>query len=229
MGYLSKFYSLEFESVAKGFPDLKPEFENNQWQLVGRIDVIDEFGEKWDQYNVKIVFPHRYPKEMPIMFETGGRIPREDDYHVNPDGSCCLSVPAMEMIICSRGISAANFIQELAIPYLANHTYKRKFNKFAREEYDHGIGGLYQFYADAFKSEQWNLIMAGLRKIVLNELPQRNDLCFCGSAKKYKNCHRQSVEYLSPVSKERLAMDHEIFRVALKKILEQKNTDDVQS
>ena len=220
MGYHGTFYSREFEALEREYPALKPVFENEHWQLVGTLDVIDEFGKKWDQYQVKIIYPHEFPKKVPVMFETGGRIPRETDYHVNGDGSCCLSVPALEMIILSKGINTINFIQELAIPYLANQTYKRKKGHFAGEEFAHGAGGIYQFYSDTFQTQNPVIILTLLGGLILNQLTGRNNPCPCNSGKKYKKCHLQAVQYLSPVSREMLISDYQLLNKAIENIID---------
>lgn len=213
MSHFGTFYLNEFKILKDEYPTLKPAFENNHWQLGGTLDVIDEFGKKWDQYEVKIIYPHEFPKKVPVMFETGGRIPREPDYHVNSDGSCCLSVPALEMILLSKGINTINFIRELAIPYLANQTYKRKKGHFAGEEFAHGAGGIYQFYSEVFQTQNSVLIISLLGKIIINQLPGRNNPCPCNSGAKYKKCHLKAVQFLSPVRSEILINDyHQLIR-----------------
>lgn len=225
MGYHGTFYSREFQALEHENPALKPVFENNHWQLVGALDVVDEFGKKWDQYQVKIIYPHEYPNKVPVMFEIGGRIPHEADYHVNGDGSCCLSVPALEMIILKKGITTINFLQKLAIPYLANQTYRCKKGHFEGEEFAHGAGGIFQFYSDLFCTQNPLLILTLLGEIILNQLPDRNDPCTCKSGKKYKKCHLRAVQYLSPVSKEILINDYQRLEKAIRNTIEKLQTD----
>ena len=220
MSYLSRFYQKEFKSVQQLHPGLKPEFINGLWQMKGSLDVIDEFGKNWDTYHVKVIFPNNYPKAIPTMYEIGGKIPQKGSYLVNSDGTCCLAVPALEMILLSRGINIKNFITELAIPYLANQTYKRKKGKFAGEEFEHGIQGLYDFYSETFQSKDPILIVKSIQKIILNELPDRNKPCYCGSNKKYKHCHQSAVQYLSPVSKEVLLNDYRLLFRAIENAVE---------
>ena len=43
-----------------------------------------------DSYKLQIKFLTRYPKSLPKVIETGNRIPRNPDHHINGDGSFCL-------------------------------------------------------------------------------------------------------------------------------------------
>ena len=209
MGYRSEFYSREFKSISPEYPSLQLVFEGRNWQLKGCIEIKDEFGKVWDTYNVKVIYPSKFPKEVPILYEVGGRIPKDDEHHINMDGSCCLSIPALEMITLKKGITTSSFLKELAIPFLANQTYKRKTGKFAGDEFRHGVDGLYQFYSDTFSTKDLCTILTLLAKIVLNQLPERNELCSCESGRKYKHCHLRAVQYLSPVSSEILINDYQ--------------------
>ena len=224
MGFLNDFYSREFDALERAYPSIKPGFENKHWQLVGTLDVVDEFGKKWDQYQVKIIYPHEFPRKVPVMFEIGGRLPREAGYHVNVNGSCCLSVPAREMIILSKGINTINFLQELAIPYLANQTYRQKKGRYAGEEFAHGADGVYQFYSEVFQTQNAIVILTLIGKIALNQLPDRNDSCPCNSGKKYKHCHLLAVQHLSPVSQEILLSDYMHLDKAIKLTIEKRQT-----
>jgi hypothetical protein len=207
MGHLSKFYNKEFESIRELYPDLKAVFNGKLWQLKGYLDIIDEFGKKWDRYRVKIVYPYNFPNATPVLFETEGRIPHEADFHINSDGSCCLTVPAMEIVILKRGINTLDFIRELVIPFLANQTYKRKLGDYAGKEFGHGSKGIYQFYKDVFKIDDTGHLISAIGRVLNNSLPGRNDSCFCGSSLKFKRCHQSAIEYLKPVPKDIILKD----------------------
>ena len=43
-------------------------------------------GEIQDSFTLQIDLPKAFPKDLPKVRETEGRIPRTGDYHVNPDG-----------------------------------------------------------------------------------------------------------------------------------------------
>lgn len=223
MSLLSDLYGREFDSIKNSHPNLQSVFKDNFWHLVGSVDIIDEFGVNWDNYQIKILFPHDFPNAVPIMYETGGRIEQNDDNHINPGGSCCLSVPALEMIILKKGITISRFLEELAIPFLANQTYKEKTGDYANGEFGHGVSGLYQFYTQAFDNDNPLVIFKGFEAIILNKIPGRNDPCFCGAEEKFKNCHLKSIEYLSPVSRKILTKDFQVIKNAVEQIIKDDN------
>lgn len=207
MKYLEKFYTKEFKSVADKYSKLKLYFRNNKWGLEGKVDIIDDKGKEWDTYEIKIVFPHNYPKSIPILYEVGGRLKLLPEFHVNKDGSCCLAPAAMEMAILKGKITIIDYMEELVIPYLANQTYREKTGKYANGEFGHGALGIYEFYQGLFNTKSISFIITVLQKIVNKDLPSRNDSCFCKSGKKYKKCHLKSIQYLSPVNNDILNKD----------------------
>ena len=47
-----------------------------------------------DSFSLRIEVPNSFPKELPNVWETGGRIPRRGSFHVNEDNySLCLGSP----------------------------------------------------------------------------------------------------------------------------------------
>lgn len=50
----------------------------------------DNLGLIDDEFEVELVFPLTDSDNVPTAKETGGRIPRDIDFHVYPDGTMCL-------------------------------------------------------------------------------------------------------------------------------------------
>ena len=94
--------------------------------ISGIIQLEDAKGFFIDSYTIKIVPPADYPNHFPYVFETGGRIPINVDWHVYPDGHCCISSIPEEMLICKNGINLRSFIENQVKPYL----YIRLFTSF---------------------------------------------------------------------------------------------------
>ena len=106
------------------------------------------------------------------------------DLHVSSsDGMCCLGIQCGD----NRNFSIRSFLPELVIPFFYRLTYTEKFGIAASRndlwgEYSHGEEGLREHRAEIFNLTEQN--------------PSRNDLCPCGSGKKYKRCHLEAVESL---------------------------------
>ena len=60
--------------------------------LVFERNVVAAPGGPITAFDIRMELPVHYPCFEPKVFETGGRIPREPDRHINPDGDCCITV-----------------------------------------------------------------------------------------------------------------------------------------
>lgn len=213
MKLISNIFSREIQSVSREFPSLSSKLNNGIWEIQGVLPIVDGNDFKHDEYEVRIIIPTNFPKVMPLLFEIGGKIKPTPEFHINTDGSCCLTVPAKEAIILRNGLTILDFIKKHAIPFLANHTYKQRFGEYAAGEYSHGLNGIVEFYFEVFNSNNLKIVIDGLETSIFSKIPERNSLCFCGNGKKYKKCHRDSLDTLALVSKDVLIKD-------LKNILE---------
>ncbi len=111
---------------------------------------------------------------IPLVFETGGKITslahrlgkKLTDFHINNDGSCCLDFS----LNISQNLTASQFILNKVYPFFVWQAYYEKFEALPPVgEYSHGKEVIEEFYKD--------ITSLG-----------RNDLCTCGSGKKFKKC-----------------------------------------
>lgn len=165
--------------------------------LEGTIEIEDSNGDFWGKYQIKIVFPQNFPFEFPKMFETGGKIPKEGDWHIYPDGSCCTTVRLNELLVSRNGITLLRFLDEFGVPFLANHKHKELKGRYASGEYSHGMGGYWEFFQEKLNTKDLQIILRGLTLLLNGQTPERNALCFCGTGRKYKKCHMASIHELS--------------------------------
>jgi hypothetical protein len=183
-GLLSKLYGL----VLKEDP----------LRLDGTIPLIDEQGDIIDSYEISIIPLDDYPNNFPYVYEIAGRLPNNIDWHIYPDGHFCIKASPEEKLICINGISLLSFIKEQVIPYLFNQNFREKFGYFLRER-SHGLEGNLEFFKDIFKTEDLLKIKQYLGFILERAKPNRVALCFCGSGIKYRRCHRDAYQLLSPL------------------------------
>ena len=149
-------------------------FVNDVFDIVICLDTIDRNG--W-----------------PKVYEVGGKHTRiaeqcnvdVGDLHFNSDDSCCLGKRQT-----SEGrrekFRVKEFFQVQVIPFLyrLSYTEKRGIDASSNDlwgEYSHGLWGTMEYREE-------------IRTIERNN-PSRNDLCPCGSGKKYKNCHLDEVQF----------------------------------
>lgn len=111
------------------------------------------------------------------------------DLHVSSDdGMCCLGIQYGSQ----RNLSIGSFLPKLVIPFFYRLSYTEKFGLAASRndlwgEYSHGEEGITEYLKEL--------------SIFAKQKPSRNDLCPCGSGKKYKRCHQDTVESLKRSSR----------------------------
>lgn len=179
-----------FLDAKERYPKLKHLIQgNNAWKIDGIIDVIDDEGGYWDSYEVSIVMDTDYPNSLPILVETGNKIERHIDWHMIPGGVCCLSTPAKMFYELGGDITLVKWLNEFAHPFLANHVYKVKTGQYANEEFSHGNKGILEGWRKIIPLIDSSQILLYLQQMVGKSKLSLNQLCFCGSGKKYKRCY----------------------------------------
>ena len=71
-----------------------------------------------DRYALSIDVPRQFPKTLPRITETEQKIPRNGDFHVNPDGTLCLGSPLRLLVKLASDPTLTGFTDRCLIPYL---------------------------------------------------------------------------------------------------------------
>lgn len=172
-------------------------------ELTGTLPLTDDQGEWVDGYEIKIVSTPDYPLSFPLVFETGGRIPVNIDWHVYPDGHTCICTIPEEMIVCGKGINLPIFFNEWIKPYFFNQKH-REMHGFFLKERPHGPAGNIQFFCEIFRTDDLRHIAEMLTYIRLKPEPNRVQDCFCGRREKYRRCHREAFRMFRALSNDKL-------------------------
>jgi len=207
----------------KLFLDTYPNFsykerKKKQYSIIsGSLDVCDTKGNYWNSFKIEMYINRiEYPYTIPIVKEVDEKIRRDDNWHINKEGICCLDIEHDLEFQAKRGIEITSFYREKVYPFFANTTYKTRTGEYANGEYDHNFGGVIQFYQESMGLQKADLIVKILTGVLTNNIPGRNRPCLCGSGVKIKNCHLSEINFLKSVSKERLKKDLEEFQRILK-------------
>ena len=188
---LKKNVEKEFTDVKKKYPKLNAPVIKNDFLIIdGAIDIIDENGKEWENYSVAIFIPDNYPSGTPQLFETGGKIKWDKDWHINSNGSCCLGPRGKEVKLFTAGGELFEWIDACVLPFLANDKHKKETGHYANKEYSHGAKGILEYYQDEWDASDEKSILEKLQ-VIAGQKMGRNQKCFCGSMKKYKHCHEK--------------------------------------
>jgi hypothetical protein len=191
---LEELINNEYKIAAAKYHCLNPpERRGSQWYISGSMDVIDDNGKSWGTYLVDIRFPEDYPKNPPDLIETGSKIIRHEDWHVNKDGTCCLAPRAKIFLKLKNEITLLGWLENFAEPFLANHVFRERDGAYAAGEYPHFSKGIIKSYREIFGLNSDTETVQLLRYVTGDRTISRNDPCFCGSGKKYKHCYLKNT------------------------------------
>lgn len=192
------------------FPKLQAVTKGDITILMGEIDLVQS-GILEDSYLVEIHPTKDYPKRFPKVFEVGGRLPINPDWHVMLDGSLCIAAPPDEIIACSEGMVLSIFLEKWVKPYFYNQTYRRK-NGFFYKERSHGNLGILESYQEILGTKNVSNIIKVLHYAATHSEPERTSICFCDSGKKYRKCHRGIFRKLKKIDNITLLMHANSFK-----------------
>lgn len=198
----------QLQPICDEYINLKIKQKNSGLKyLKGTIDISDIDGNILYAFFIEIHYKEGFPKKFPELYEIGGFIPNDADWHKYSNDLCCVTVDPCESIYCRNGITIYTFIKEYVIPFLAHQYYRKIFGEY-RAEYAHGYIGLAQAYEDIMKTSDRNVWIEYLKYALGGERPNiaRNSTCTCGSGKKYKHCHLQVLEDLKAIGREDLLL-----------------------
>lgn len=201
---IGKYPNLAVKNTIHGVPILK-----------GVLDILDDTSIVVGSFLIEIHPTKDYPYRFPQLYEIGGDILNQADWHKYTDGRCCITVPPDEIIQCKNGITILQFIESYAIPYFANQIYRKTYGSYKNGEYAHGTDGMFQFYENLFKSKNtsmwldcYNYTFTG-KKILCG----RNEPCLCDSGFKFKTCHLPIFDKLRVIGKEDVLLHFTLMKI----------------
>lgn len=199
----------DIAKVQDRFPKLKSRWdsEHEAWILEGDFDICDTKGLYWDTFVIAVLLDKKYPFSVPIVVEKSEKIPRISERHISKSGLCCLDIEHNLLRMAQKGIILSDFIERKVYPFFANQLYFEEQGCYAGDEYAHHFGGVKQFYEQDLKISSIDLAIGFIEGILSNKPFARNSLCLCGSKKKFKMCHLESVDFLRQVGNAQLNKD----------------------
>lgn len=160
-------------------------------------------------FSLRIVCPSNYPRALPVVFDTAGYFPRNQDFHTYSDGSFCLGSDLKIKSILKTDSSLTTFFEKIVVRFLYSVSHRVEFGNFPYGELDHGEKGLIDDYSQLFnvngKASVLRALKAlGLRKREANKLP-----CPCGCGERLGSCdYRFVLNEFREVERRRWFRDH---------------------
>lgn len=125
------------------------------------------------EYQVRMELSPRYPLVEPRVFETGGRIPHENEYHVNPDGVCCIGVWEAWCVTSEDVSIQAYLVGPFRNFFLSQYVFART-GDWPFGDYEHGRPGLVQAYSEVLGCRNNEADIRLLLQFLRKQISDRN-------------------------------------------------------
>lgn len=198
------------ELVAAELPAFHVDVENGVVFVRGSLLLKNsETGIEIDRYDIEVQLPDDYPKSVPFVRETGGRLPRIADRHFNPsDGTACLFLPEERLKYYPKSATIVDFIRGPVYQFFLGQTFRTLEGNPLFGEWDHGEKGRLQYYEELLGTSNSRVILKFLRYLSAKRL-KAHWPCYCGSGKKLRECHANKVLELQEKITRRQARESE--------------------
>ena len=179
------------------YPDLNVSFEDDLcivsglWRVYGKEKHIVD-------YEIRIELSGNYPEDLPEVFETSKRIPRDADFHINGNGTCCLEVPPKRYEVWPPGESFKVFLDVLIHNFFHYQACKKLGVPYKYGEWSHEGEGIYEYYGKKFDIDvsEKKKINDLLAFSLILKIQRQGKKCPCGSGKWFVGCHQKKIDEL---------------------------------
>ena len=176
------------DDLARHYPSLRLAIENGGAEVRGTFPIYDNDGMALDRWKVSIFLPNGYPGDLPIVRETGNRIPHDLDNHVLPiDGSACVMLPETRFLWFPRNAPLKEYLDGPLRSFFANQSHRALGGNWVHGEWDHGPIAAVQFYRELLQSEDQ---LVGWRTLIaMGTGLKESHPCPCGLRSPVQTCH----------------------------------------
>lgn len=175
------------EEVCTNNPTLRYALESKSAKIWGVFEVKHQ-GAVYDRFQICVQVPASYPKDLPKVFETAGRIPRNQTRHVNGDDSLCLFIDEERHLFLGEKASLTDYFEGPLTTHLLFQRYFEVHGCFPKGEMGHNEEGVIQFYQEKFGLKERAQVVDVL-SILSADSDYNMDSCPCKSGRLIKECH----------------------------------------
>lgn len=180
--------------IDAAYPDISVEQEHDTIFGRGSFPVKDGI-DILSRFLIGIEFPRDFPDSVPILRETGGRIPWHADRHVNSaNGEACPIVPE-EWLIRQDHDSILAFLDGPVRNFFLGQLAVESGAPWPFGERLHGVDGLIESYGELLGTTDKKAVRRYLDCLSKEHLKGHWD-CPCGSGERLRNCHLEMVNAL---------------------------------
>jgi hypothetical protein len=148
-----------------------------------------------ERYEIEIRLPRTHPRGIPELRETGGRIPRDPDHHMESDGMACLFIPDEYSYRHPDGMDLFEFLKGPVLGYFVGQGLVARGEPWPFETRRHFGVGITDFYGEIIGSNDPKVVRGYLEVLAAKQV-RGHWHCPCGSRKRIRKCHRELLEEL---------------------------------
>jgi len=148
-----------------------------------------------DRFRLSATVPGEYPKAVPVVRETGGRIPWDRDRHIEPDGKACLFLEEERGVYFPVGAPLLDFFRGPVNSFFLGQLYFEEFGTWPFGQRAHGRAGIIEFYAEKLGTADLRTIIAAVEYLQHGEI-KGHWPCPCGNGKRLRDCHMPQLAAL---------------------------------
>jgi len=188
-------YNKEKAEVEERYPGLHFAEEGGEVLIRGSFPVLFQ-GQALDHYMIEVQLSKKHPAELPIVRETGGRIPHHSDRHVNADtGIACVLIPDERWKLWPIGEPLLTYFTGPLHSFFLAQTMVEEGQPWPFGQWEHGAKGIFQFYRELLGTSDLRLMMNYL--IILGKESLKDHWpCPCESGRKLRDCHLDEIKRL---------------------------------
>jgi len=188
-------YEKEKAEVEAHCPELRFVVENDLVYVRGSFAVMFE-GQVLDRYSVELQLARNHPAELPVVRETGNRIPRHIDRHLlAADGTACVLLPDERWRLWPVGSPLLKYLTGPLHSFFLAQTMVEEGQPWPFGQWAHGSRGVFQFYRELLKTSDLRVMTTYLDYLAAKKV-KGHWPCPCRNGKKLRDCHFDQVKDL---------------------------------
>ena len=180
--------------VKENYPFLRVIVSDKNVFIQGTYELILE-GIVVECFKILVILPDNFPRELPRLFEIGGRFPITAKRHFFLNGKACLFIEE-ERFKYWPSSSIKDFIDGPIRNFFISQLYFEKKSKWPFGAREHDEVGIMQFYLEYLDIHNYRVLLKFLEYFSSGKIKESH-LCPCGSGNKIRNCvHKEGILFL---------------------------------
>ncbi len=186
----------ERKEINRNYPDLLYHECDDYCSLTGNVMLNHTYNNicMTEQFLINIIIPVNFPYELPKVTELNSRIDKNYP-HLYQNGEFCLaSNIELKKYLCNND-NICEFIDNYVIPYLYTYKFYEEYGIYPFGERSHGFWGDLEYLGEICGTDNINKLY-NIMFYIGHHRYRGHNLCPCGSNKKIRNCHGDTIKML---------------------------------